>query len=196
MATRKLLGSAAIVAAVAGGGVAGALIGTPLVSSAQEADGGTTTTAPDDGTTTPAPPDGGDACRGGRGHFGHVDLDVAADALGLSVEDLRAALQDGKSLAVHAGEQGVEVQALIDALVADAAADIDEAVAAGDLDADQAEERKANLAERITAMVNGELPLRGPGRPGGPGRGPRFGGGGPAAGDSGSDAGTDSGTSF
>jgi hypothetical protein len=45
---------------------------------------------------------------------------------------------------------------VIDALVADATARLDEAVADGRLDADRAEEIKADLVERITAKVNGE----------------------------------------
>ena len=73
------------------------------------------------------------------------------------------------------------MQTVIDALVADASAKIDEAVADGDLEADRAAELKENLPERITAFVNGEL-RGGPGGPGGPApyghggpRGPRDG---------------------
>jgi hypothetical protein len=141
---RKLLGAAAFSLALAGGGVAGALLGTPSTSSAQD---GT-------GTTTQAPPDGGD--HWGPGPRGRAGLSVAADALGVSEGDLRTALEDGKSIAQVADEQGVDVQTVIDALVADATTRLEEAI--------------AKLPDRMTELVNHEgLPdHRGPGGPGGP----------------------------
>ena len=60
---------------------------------------------------------------------------------------------------------GVDVQAVIDALVAEAEAHVDEAVANGRLTEDQAATIKADLPERIEAMVNGEGPLGGRGGP-------------------------------
>lgn len=57
---------------------------------------------------------------------------------------------------------------LIDALVAEARTRLDEAVDAGRLDESEAAEKLADLEQRITDMVNGDLPLRGPGF--GPGR--------------------------
>jgi hypothetical protein len=98
-------------------------------------------------------------CRGGPG----ANLDVAAQALNLSVEDLRERLRDGRTLAQVAQEQNVDVQSVIDAMVAAASAHIDEEVQEGDLTADEANERKANLEERITRLVN-----EGPQRHGGP----------------------------
>jgi len=50
------------------------------------------------------------------------------------------------------------VQAVVDALVADATARLDEAVANGRLTQEEADEKKAELQERITARVNGEWP--------------------------------------
>jgi hypothetical protein len=99
---------------------------------------------------------------------------VAAEAIGVSEDDLRSALADGQSIADVAEANGVEVQAVIDALVADANADLDEAVADGDLTEEQATDIRENLVDRITAFVNGEHPFvggrgpRGPGGPGGP----------------------------
>jgi hypothetical protein len=90
---------------------------------------------------------------GGRHGF-HPRLDGAADAIGITEDELRTALQDGDTIA------DVDVQAVIDALVADATAHIDEEVAEGDLTEAEAAERKANLEERITALVNGERPER------------------------------------
>src|SRR5207248_9389983 len=82
-------------------------------------------------------------------------LDVAAKALNLSGDDLRSKLEDGNTtIAQVAKDQGVDVQKVIDAMVADATAHIDQAVQDGKLTADQANERKANLQDRITKLVN------------------------------------------
>lgn len=106
---------------------------------------------------------------GGHGRFGriHAGLDVASTALGITEDELRTQLRAGSSIATVASERGVDVQIVIDALVADATTRIDEKVASGDLTAEQATEWKAGLVERITALVNGERPAF----PGG-GRGP------------------------
>jgi hypothetical protein len=119
---------------------------------------------------------------GGRGGHGpgilHKGLDTAADALGITEEELRTALQDGQSIADVASERGVDVQGVIDALVADAQARLAEEVAEGDITQEQADERLSRLTEAVTAMVNGERPAM----PEGPGG--RFRGG--ARGDDGS----------
>jgi hypothetical protein len=102
---------------------------------------------------------------GGRGQ----KLDAAAKALNLSVDDLRSRLQDGKTLAQVAQEQNVDVQTVVDAMVADATAHIDQELQEGDLTAEEANERKANLNERMTRLVNEGKP-----KGGGPhGRGPK-----------------------
>jgi hypothetical protein len=179
---RTLIVPAAFVAALVGGGVVGTVLGGPSVSSALQGDETTTTTADDEATDTTSgstagtdevAPDRGECGPGGRG-FGHfADLAVAADALGLTEDELRAALSDGSSLADVAEEQGVDVQTVIDALVAAATAELDERVATGDLDEGRAAEIEADLVDRITAKVNSERGF-GPGfdHPGGPG-GPR-----------------------
>jgi hypothetical protein len=102
---------------------------------------------------------------GGREH-GHMflGLDTAATALGVSTEDLISAFQDGKSIADVAAEQGVDVQAVIDALVAEASSRLDEAVTDGRLTAEEAATRKAEITEKITEMVDQAGGLR-PGRP-------------------------------
>ncbi len=240
---RKLLGAAAFSLALAGGGAAGAILGTPNLSLAQDSQ------AADDGSGQPSsdalrgPHDGGPqleaaakaigiseddlltALQGGQsiaqvaeahdvevqtvidamvkaaterlqaaidglpdrmaevvareglpehgpghgpghghGHFG-VGLDAAAKAIGIDSEELRTALHDGSTVAEVAQAHGVEVQAVIDALVADAQAKLDQAVTDGRLTEARATEIKANLPDRITAMVNGEGPFRG-GHPG------------------------------
>ena len=69
-----------------------------------------------------ARPEGGP----GFGHgFGHgADLEAAATAIGITEDELRTALQSGQSLAEIAQAHGVTPQAVIDALVADAKADV------------------------------------------------------------------------
>ena len=95
-----------------------------------------------------------------RGHGPHrgpgmkANLEVAAGALGMSVEDLRTELLAGKSLATIAGEKNVEVGAVVSALVADAKARLAQAVTDGKLTQAEADEKAANLEARITDLVN------------------------------------------
>ncbi len=150
---RKLLGAAAFALALTGGGVAGALLGTPTLSGAQD---GTEDTAPSDDP-------------GRRGHLGE-GLDAAADAIGISADDLRAALEDGQSIAQVAEANGVDVQTVIDALVANGTERLEEAI-------EGLPERMTELVEREG------LPDRGRGGPGGfRGRGPIGGAGADALG--------------
>ncbi|HEX4904095.1 MAG TPA: hypothetical protein VFU93_01495 [Acidimicrobiales bacterium] len=122
--TRKLIGAAAFTVALAGGGIAGALLGSPVTSGAQES----TTTTADDG-------DGSTEVHAGRRGPG---LEAAATALGMTAEELRAQLEAGQTIAEVAAAEGVDVDTVIDAMVAEATEDI---------------------RERITAVVNGEAPL-------------------------------------
>jgi hypothetical protein len=108
-----------------------------------------------------ARPAKGPGGKGGR--HGFKNLDAAARALGMTVEDLRAALIGGKSLATIAGEKGVAVSAVVDALVADLKAHLDEHVAAGRNTQAEADQILANARTRIEAFVNGTAPAGGPG---------------------------------
>ncbi len=105
-----------------------------------------------------------------------ANFEELAATLGLDAESLRSELQAGNSIADIAEANGVDVQVVIDELVADAMARLDEAVANGQLDAEDVADRVAELEQRITDRVNGERPDRAdrPGR-GGP-RGGGFGG--------------------
>ena len=105
---------------------------------------------------------------GPRGFGGHgPGLDAAAKALGMSDTDLVTALRSGKSLAAIAKEKGVDVQKVIDALVAEAKQRLADAVKDGRLTQAQADQRLKDLTARITERVNSA----GPGGPGGFGRG-------------------------
>ena len=74
--------------------------------------------------------------------------------------ELREALED-KTLAEIAKEKGKTVDGLVQALVAAEEKTIDEAVADGRLTEEQASGAQVELAERMEALVNGEL--HGPG---------------------------------
>lgn len=110
-----------------------------------------------DGTTTV--PDALAATEGARPHHGPghgtgAGLSVAAEALGMTHDELHTALASGQSIAQVAESKGVALQKVVDALVADARARLAEAVTAGRLTQAQADEKGAELTERITAMVN------------------------------------------
>ena len=249
MPSKKIIGSLAMTAALAGGGLVGATLGNPLGVSAQTSPSITATTTPDSGASgaagdrhRPGPMGGGvemDAAakalgltpaelktqldagktlaevataqgvdrqdlidalvaagkarldeakadlpnrmadlvdhsfqgRGGpRGPFGSgPGFEAAAKVLGVSTDDLAAALKDGKSMADVAKEKGVDVQKVIDALVKEAQTRLDQAVTDGKLTQEKADAAKATVTERVTAMVNGERPDRGFGGPHGPG---------------------------
>jgi hypothetical protein len=98
MGVRRFVAPVVVAAAVAGGGVAGAMLGVPGISGAQE-------------NTQQEAPAAGTAARDGA-------LKAAADALGLSVTDLATALRGGKTIAQVAEEKTVDVNTVIDAMVA------------------------------------------------------------------------------
>lgn len=102
---------------------------------------------------------------GGGFGGGRLTLEAAATALDMTEEELREALAaDDTSLADVAEAQGVEVDALVDALVTAAQERIAQAVEDGDLTQEQADERLADLEDRITERVNSDdRGQRGPG---------------------------------
>ena len=110
----------------------------------------------------------------GGPHGAHVSPDTVADALGISIEELTEALQDGKTLLEVAEDNGVTESELVDALVAAARQHLADGVADGRLTQEQADELEDGLEERISSLVD-EAP--GLGHRGGPGFGePRSGG--------------------
>ena len=155
MTRNRIVAALALVAGVAGGGVAGALLGVPGISGAQ--------TDQNAQQAQPVPNAEGPG-RGAKGqgcHRGHpAKLEAAAKALGMSVDDLRAQLRQGKTIAAVAKEKGVDVKKVIDAMVAEATARIDKAQAEGRITAEEAARRKQNLTERITRLVNEGPPRR------------------------------------
>ncbi|MCU0269308.1 MAG: hypothetical protein MUF83_11755 [Acidimicrobiales bacterium] len=107
---------------------------------------------------------------GGNGPGRGAGMDAAATSLGMTSDELRTELANGSSIAEVAAARGVDVQVVIDAMVAEAKAHLDEEVAAGEHTQEEADAKLAEITERITAMVNGEMPAGGPGMgPGGRG---------------------------
>ena len=96
----------------------------------------------------------------GFGKFGHGPhfmlhgLDAAASYLGLTEAQLRTQLSSGKTLAQVAKAQDKSVDGLVDALVKDANAKIDQAVKDGKLTQAQANEIKQGQRERLADFVN------------------------------------------
>ena len=99
---------------------------------------------------------GGD--HGGRGGLG---LDAAATALGITADELRTELEGGSTLADVAAAKGVDVQTVIDALVAEAKAHVDDEVASGEITQAEADTKLADATTRITDAVNNGFPQRG-----------------------------------
>ena len=188
---RRSLAAATVAASIAIGGLGGAVLGAPGLAGAAESATGAASWVQDalsglvdDGTITQGQADAvGTALEearperpfGRRGFGGHVGSEVLTEALGVTAGELRTAFQEGKTIAEVAEAEGVAVDAVIDALVAEHESRLDERVAAGDLTQAQADELLAGAEERVTAMVNGERPAfgghRGFGRRGGMGPG-------------------------
>lgn len=110
-----------------------------------------------------------------------------ASVVGVPFEDIQAALEEGETtLAEYAAANGnqLSLEQLVDGLVAPAEADLAGKVADGSLTQEEADERLAEITERITERVQtvpGDSPRGERGERGGrrgPGRGgPGFGGG-------------------
>jgi transposase-like protein len=79
---------------------------------------------------------------------------VAAATIGVETKDLVAAVKGGQSIAAVAQSHDVDPQAVIDAVVAAANKKVDDAVAAGKIDAERAATIKSKAVERITKLVN------------------------------------------
>jgi hypothetical protein len=86
------------------------------------------------------------------------DLNAAADYLGRTESQLRAALESGKSLAEVAREENKSVDGLVDALVKATTKRLDQAVTDGRLTKTERDEIVAGLKEQSEAIVNGSAP--------------------------------------
>lgn len=113
----------------------------------------------------------GDVPLVGLGHGGHhrgphgdfhraVDLGVAATYLAVTEDSLRTSLRNGSTLAEVAEANGKTAAGLAAALLADAKAELDEAVASGRLTEAQGTKILVDLPGRIDDAVAGELRFR------------------------------------
>lgn len=169
----KSFAAAALAASLALGGLTGAALGTPGLAGAADAAASTAVTDRDgagwvqdalaslvsDGTITQAQADAVAATleearpeRGPRRRH----LAVVAEALGLTEDEVRTALQDGQTIAQLAEAQGMDVQAVVGAMLAELEARLAERVAAGDLTQEEADEKLAGAEEHLTAVAEGE----------------------------------------
>ena len=112
---------------------------------------------------------------GGHGGQRGEHLDVVAETLGMTADEVREAVSGGQTIAELAEAQGVALQDVADALVAAKAEHLQQAVEDGRLTQEEADEKLAHMEENILEhLESGE---RGPGGPGGPGgRGGKRGG--------------------
>ncbi|MCU0267988.1 MAG: hypothetical protein MUF83_05005 [Acidimicrobiales bacterium] len=192
---RKSLATLGLAAGIAGGSLAGLALTVPHVSGAQETtttqeDSTATTEAPDrsarisetlaplvaDGTLTQEQADAVVAALadarpepGGPGRHGGRPFEVAATAIGIDVDDLRAAVEGGQTIAEVAQANGVDPQVVIDALVADLTDHVNQEVADGRHTQAEADTILADAADRASDLVNGELPAPPAGLPDAPG---------------------------
>lgn len=114
-------------------------------------------------------PEHGERGKGGKGGPG---MDVAAQALGMTADELHTALDGGQTLAQVASDKGVSVQVVIDALVASATNHINEEVTSGEITQAEADQKLADLTQRVTDRVNNPRPEGGPRGGHGPKGGP------------------------
>jgi hypothetical protein len=103
--------------------------------------------------------------------MGADDISAAAKSLNLTDADVSSALQSGQTLADLAKSQNVDVQTLVDAMVAAEKAEIQADVDAGTITQAQADQQIASLTLHETDEVNGTF-RAGPGGPGGRHGGP------------------------
>jgi polyhydroxyalkanoate synthesis regulator phasin len=111
-------------------------------------------------------PERGERGEGRPGHRGKAfGLGVASEALtdllGIDGQELRTQLRDGATLAEIAKAQDVDVQLVIEELVAEVTERVDNAVENGRIDQAEADEKLAEAEARITDMVNNGRPDRG-----------------------------------
>ena len=119
--------------------------------------------APDDGTGDL--PEGEGEGRGPRGRHGAKHAEAIAEAIGVTPEQLQESRQAGQSVADVAAAQGVDIAVVEAAILSDIEEHLAEEVAEGELTQEEADEKLAGAAERVTESVNrvpGEGGERGP----------------------------------
>lgn len=114
--------------------------------------------APMPGVPMPGGPAGPAVIGGGLGRFGSAAFDSVAKALGITTDELTADLAKGQSIADIAKAKNVDINKVIDTLVGDATAKIDQAVTDKHVTQEQADKLKSMLKTVITNLVNNGFP--------------------------------------
>lgn len=149
---------AAMSAGLLAGTGAGFVLGVPGLTSAA----GDVETDSIDERSSDGAKDGADGRHGrGKGKGGKMGSpETLATALGVDTETLRSEFAAGKSIADIAAEQGIAIDTVVAALVADLEEHLDEHVADGSLTEDEAAEKLASAEDRISEKVNEVPPTR------------------------------------
>ena len=145
---------AAMSAGLLAGTGAGFVLGVPGLTSAA---GDVETDAIDESSS-----DDADGRHGrGKGKGGKMGSpETLATALGVDTETLRSEFAAGKSIADIATEQGIAINTVVAALIADLEEHLNEHVADGSLTEDEAAEKLASAEDRISEKVNEVPPTR------------------------------------
>jgi hypothetical protein len=156
MSMKKKALFAAMSAGLLAGTGAGFVLGVPGLTSAA----GDVETDSIDERSSDGAKDGADGRHGGgKGKGGKMGSpETLATALGVDTETLRSEFAAGKSIADIAEEQGIEIDAVVEALVADLEEHLNEHVADGSLTEDEAADKLANAEAKIAEKVT-EVPM-------------------------------------
>ena len=131
---------------LAGVALAGALtVGTAGVAVAADGSAGT--------STTPSA-QAGKRHPGLRAEVRRSAGKVIAETLGVSREDLRAALKGGQTLSAYTTSLGKDPQTVVDALTNAATTKLDQLVADGTIKQERADAAKSKLPARIDRLMN------------------------------------------
>jgi len=83
---------------------------------------------------------------------------VAADKLGMTVDELQTQLKDGKTIAIWPQRKALTCRLLSDAFIAARQEALSQAVADGKITQAQADQMLENMREMVEDHLNGELP--------------------------------------
>jgi hypothetical protein len=108
------------------------------------------------------PADGGRGGKGGDGAGRGAGLTAVSTALGMTPAELKTALQGGQTIAQVAASKNVDVQKVIDAMVAEYKTKETAEIATGDHTQAEVDQKVADFTTRATDIVNGRVPVGGP----------------------------------
>ena len=158
---------AAVTAGLIAGGAVGFVAGVPALTSAADVTIDSTVDSADadyDRDERRGP--GG---RGGRGGRGGEQMATVAEVIGVEAEALREAFAAGQSVADVAEANGVALDDVVAAVVAEMESHIAEHVAEGKLTQDEADAKLADAADKVTERLSSVPTERGKGERRGPG---------------------------